>query len=243
MEYNRDAWTAGDYGEFLASLKDMAEDGYRQFHSRLIPGTQKVMGIRVPALRRIAREILKGNYREFLRCPIGDYHEERIIEGLVIAGKKCDFPELFSDYKYFCGRILNWAVCDTVSFKGIKKYRPQFWAETEELLSSDDPWCIRKTLGTMMEFYLDAEYINGVLEKTAAVCSDLYYVQMMQAWLLATALAKCREETLSFLHHAALSATVWRMTAQKVRDSLRISREDKEEVSALAVRLSRGIPL
>ncbi len=234
MEYKKDTWTSCDYAEFLDSLKAASDEKYRLFNSRLVPGTEKLFGVRIPVLRKIARDILKGNYSDFLLCPIGDYHEERIIEGLVLAGKNCGFDELLSDYRYFCGRILNWAVCDTVSFKGIKKYRPLFFAETDALLRSDNPWCLRQTLSALMSFYLDSEYIGTVLEKTAAVSSEHYYVQMMQAWLFATALAKCRTETLDFLRSSSLPSAVWSMTAQKVRDSLRICNEDKNEVSILA---------
>ena len=79
-----------------------------------------------------------------------------------------------------------------------------------------------------MAFYLDDAYIDTVLEKVERIDSDFYYVQMMQAWLLATAFAKCRPQTLAFLERGPMNAVTTNMAVRKIRESLRISKEDKE---------------
>ena len=53
---------------------------------------------------------------------------------------------------------------------------------------------------------------------------------MMQGSLVATASAKCRDKTMKFLESNDLNATTQNMAVRKIRESLRISKEDKELV-------------
>lgn len=81
-----------------------------------------------------------------------------------------------------------------------------------------------------MEFYLNDEYIDRVFEYVNSVNSDFYYVQMMQGWLIATAAAKCRDKTLKFLENNRLNDITQNMAIRKMRESRRISKEDKEYI-------------
>lgn len=230
MDLSAITWDDAAYRQFLAYLQSLAEPDYKTFNDTLIPDTPHTFGIRIPALRRIAKELLKGDYKQYLQLEKGDYHEEAIIEGLVMAGAKCSYAQMLSYMKTFTTRIYNWAICDTVSFKGIKKHQDAFLADVDWFIYNENPWAVRFGFGTLMAFYLTEDYINTVLEKVASVDSDFYYVQMMQAWLLATAFAKCRTQTLSFLERAPMNDTTTNMTVRKIRESLRVSKEDKDLV-------------
>mgnify|MGYP000696524177 CR=1 FL=1 len=77
-------------------LRELADPGYREFHGRLLPGTEDILGVRIPDLKRLAKEILKGDWREFLEHAEDGTYEERQLQGLVIAGawKKMEPGEL-----------------------------------------------------------------------------------------------------------------------------------------------------
>lgn len=233
MELNREHWTQADYSEYIEYLKSLGEESYKEFNSKLIPDTPHAFGIRTPFLRKTAKEILKGNYAEFLDCEKSDYHEEVIIEGLVMSGIKCGYVEMLAYMKKFAGKIYNWAICDTVSFKGVKKYLPEFFADIEYFIYNKNPWAQRFGFGCLMEFYLTDEYIDAVLEYVNSVNSDFYYVEMMQSWLVATAAAKQREKTLAFLKNNNLNDFTHNKALQKMRESYRISKEDKELAASL----------
>ena len=230
MELIRDKWSQEDYDDFRMYLQSLADEKYKEFSSKLIPGTPHFYGIRTPKLREIAKQISKGNFSEFLDCEKTDYHEEIIIEGLVMAGIKCGYDELLGMMKKFSEKIYNWAICDTVSFKKLKNYRELFIDDVKIFIYSKNPWQVRFGFGCLMEFFLDSEYIDRVLEYTASVDSDFYYVQMMQAWLTATAAAKERDKTIEFLRAKKLNPTTQNMAIRKMRESLRITKEDKELV-------------
>lgn len=233
MELKRAEWTREDYAEYFACLKALGEESYKAFNSRIIPDTPHMLGIRTPELRKISKEILKGNYAEFLACEKGDYQEEIIIEGLVMAGVKCGYDEMLGLMKRFADKIYNWAICDTVSFKGMKKYLPELFADIEYFIYNKNPWVQRFGFGCLLEFYLTGEYIDRVLEYVNSVNSDFYYVEMMQAWLIATAAAKERDKTIAFLENNSLNDFTHNKAIQKMRESYRISKEDKIYIKSL----------
>lgn len=234
MELKREHWSEEDYIVFMEYLSSIAEEKYKKFSQALTPDTPNMLGVRIPTLRKIAKEILKGDFAGFLALKKGDGHEEGIIEGLVMAGAKLPYPEMFKMMQRYSGKIYNWAMCDTVSFKGVKQHRAEFFEDVDLFLKNDNPWAIRYGLLHLMGFFLDSEYIERVLDKVRSVKSDFYYVEMMQAWILATAVAKCREQTVSALASGGFSARVMKMTAQKVRDSYRVSASDKQLITEIS---------
>ena len=135
--------------------------------------------------------------------------------------------------KQYAEKITSWETCDIVSFKGLKKYLPEFFNEIEYFIYNKNNWVVRYGFGCLMEFYLTDEYIDAVLDYVNSVDSDFYYVQMMQAWLIATAAAKCRDKTIEFLKNNNLNAKTQNMAIRKMRESYRISAEDKELVKGL----------
>lgn len=230
MELGRDRWTQADYDAFIEYLKSTADEKYRDFSNKLVPDSEDSIGIRVPILRKTAKEISKGNYTEYLACKKGKYREEIMLEGLVMSLVKCDYPQMLAFIKEYADKVVSWDTCDIVSFKGIKKYLKEFFGEIEYFIYNDNPWVVRYGFGCLMQFYLTDEYIDRVLTYVNSVDSDFYYVQMMQGWLVATAAAKCRDKTMEFLADNQLNSVTQNMAIRKIRESLRISSEDKELV-------------
>ena len=52
--------------EIRRRLEELAEPGYRDFNRKLLPGVEDMLGVRTPALRRLAREITKGDWRGYV---------------------------------------------------------------------------------------------------------------------------------------------------------------------------------
>lgn len=233
MELIKDIWTQNDYKNFRNYLSSLGEESYKAFNDRIIPDTPNAYGIRMGEIRKIAREIGKGNALSFLECEKSDYHEELIIEGLVAASIKSGYTEMLDLMKAFSQKIYNWAICDSVSFKGLKKYRTEFLSDVDWFIYNRNPWVQRFGFLCLMQFYLDDEYIDTVFKYVNSINSDFYYVEMMQAWLIATAAVKCRDKTLAFLADNKLNDFTQNKAIQKMRESFRISKEDKEYILQL----------
>ena len=84
-----------------------------------------------------------------------------------------------------------------------------------------------------MDHFLDAEFTPSCLELAGSVRSEEYYVNMMQAWFFATALAKQWDAALPWLTGRRLSPWVHGKCIQKAVESRRISDERKEYLRSL----------
>ena len=83
-------------------LEQLSEEDYKKFNENLLPGTEHVLGVRMPKLRTLAKEVAKEDFRTYLdeahekiSADQGSYHEEIMLEGLVIAYAKMELEERF----------------------------------------------------------------------------------------------------------------------------------------------------
>ena len=88
----------------------MADTAYRDFQQSLLPGIDRIIGIRLPLLRQIARETARGDWRSYLETAEGLYYEERMLQGLVIGYAKCPPEEKLRYVERFIPKIDNWAM-------------------------------------------------------------------------------------------------------------------------------------
>lgn len=114
-------------------LEQLSEEDYKKFNENLLPGTKHVLGVRMPKLRALAKEIAKGDFRAYLNeayekisADKGSYHEEIMLEGLVIAYAKMELKERFFYLDRFVPKIHNWqsvtaAATPINSWKSIRK--------------------------------------------------------------------------------------------------------------------------
>lgn len=236
--FTLDNWSADDYNNLTEYLKSHADLKYKAFHSSLIPDDESdsFIGIRMPDMRKIAKEISKGNAREFLNISKTEYYEQRIISAIVTGLIKTEnFEDFISLVNNFIPKINNWAVCDgfCAGLKEVKKYKIKFFDYLTNYLESKNEWYIRFAFVIMLNYYLDSEFIDDVLARCDSVNSDKYYILMAQAWLIATAYAKQRETTHSYFLNNNLNDATFNKAIQKCIESRRVSDEDKKFLRTL----------
>lgn len=220
--------------ERLFSLKD---EKYRDFNSSLIPNLpkEKFIGVRTPALRSFAKELLKeGSQTQFMKDLPHKYFEEDNLHALLIMGIK-DFDLCLSELRLFLPFVDNWATCDMLRPKVLKKEPERLLGFIYELSERDKTYEVRYGIGLLLSFYLDGEFHISQAEMVAEIRSDEYYINMMIAWYFATALAKQYESTLPFIESKVLPEWVHNKTIQKARESYRIPDETKEYLKTLKV--------
>lgn len=231
-------WSEQDYENFTEYLKSNADLKFRAFHSSLVPDTDSnsFIGIRMPFMRKLAKEISKGNAREFLYISNSEYYEQRIISAIVTGLIKTnDYDDFISLVNAFMPKINNWAVCDCfcAGLKEVKKYKKEFFDYLSKYLNSNNEWYIRFAFVMMLNYYLESEYIDEVLKRCDSVNSDKYYILMAQAWMLATAYAKQKEATHRYFLNNNLNDAAFNKAIQKCIESLRVSDEDKKFLRTL----------
>ena len=79
-------WNKEKYKEFIEYLQSIQDVKYRDFHKSLVLNSKyEMIGIPVPVMRSIAKQIAKTNIEEYLKCVQDRYYEEVLIQGLVIS--------------------------------------------------------------------------------------------------------------------------------------------------------------
>ena len=223
--------------ELQKQLFALQDPGYREFHARLIPGIPKedIIGIRTPVLRKFAGEFARDHSQEaeaFLKELPHRYYEENNLHMMLVAQIK-DYESCLAEVERFLPYVDNWATCDLPAPKCFEKHKKELIAVIRKWISSEKTYVVRYGIGLLLRLYLDADFDPAYLELVTAVQSEEYYVNMMIAWYLATALAKQWEETIPYLEERRLSEWVHRKTIQKAVESYRITKEKKEYLRSL----------
>lgn len=208
---------------------------YKEFHSSLCPNVDKIIGVRVPELRKMAKEIANNDYEEFLANAENQYYEELLLQGLVIGYAKISIEEIFKYLKIFVPKINNWAVCDTTcsNLKITKRYMKEMWEFLEQYINSKNEYEIRFALVMYLNYYLIDEYIDKILQKIDKIENKEYYVQMAIAWLISFAYIKQKEKTEKYLLKNNLDKFTQNKSIQKICESYRVSNKDKEKLKKL----------
>ena len=189
------------YTALQQQLFTMQDLKYRDFHSRLLPGIDKetIIGIRTPILRKFAMEFRKTEEsRQFLKELPHQYYEENNLHMMLISAER-DYEICLEQVKAFLPYIDNWATCDLPLPKCYVKHKEELIFEIEQWMASGKTYTIRYGIGVLMRLYLDEDFRPEYLEWVISVRSEEYYVNMMIAWYLATALAKQWDATIPYL--------------------------------------------
>ena len=216
----------------LFQLQDV---GYGDFHSKLMPNIprEKIIGIRVPVLRRFVKELSEAEKEDFLQQLPHTYYEENNLHGLIIMESK-DYGSCIGELERFLPYIDNWATCDMLRPKILRKHLSELLEKIYQWLTSEDTYTVRLSIGFLMSFYLDdGAYQRDYLAKVAEVSSQEYYVRMMVAWYFATALAKQYQDALPYMQKGRLEEWTRRKAIQKALESRRVSPEHKEYLRSL----------
>lgn len=218
-------------------LQEMADEKYREFHGRLIPGVETVFyGVRVPALRKLARQLAKEDWRGFVELTKDSpVYELNMLCGMVCALAKCDFEEKLAYMEKFIPAINNWAVCDIVcgDLKAVKNHRERMYEFIKPYLESQKEYEVRFAVVILMQYFVTEDYIRDVLKIYDGIRHEGYYVKMAVAWGISICFVKYRDFTLDYLSSCNLDNFTYNKSIQKMIESLRVSREDKEMLRSM----------
>ena len=238
--------------ERLFALRD---ETYRAFQSKLIPDLpgDKIIGIRTPRLRSFAaefaglakgrREVFDENdfpspVRTFLHSLPHTYYEEDNLHFMLLSRMQ-SFEACVEAVEAFLPYVDNWATCDLPLPGCFAQHKERLLPIAERWISGRHTYTIRYGIGVLLRLFLDEDFDPRQLQLVAEIKSEAYYVNMMQAWYFATALAKQWEETLPYVEQRRLPLFVHTRTIQKARESLRISMERKMHLRRLSGRIKK----
>lgn len=216
-------------------LLELTEPSYGDFQANIVPNIPRdeIIGIRVPKLRALAKE-LKGTdeIKAFRRELPHKYYEENLLHIYSIEDIK-DYDECLAETERFLPYMNCWAVTDNRTPRAFMKNRDRLIGEVCRWIKSTETYTCRYGLHMLMSQYLDEDFKGEYLELASSVRSDEYYVNMMNAWLFATALAKQWDTTIPYIENNHLDKWTHNKTIQKSIESYRITPEQKSYLRTL----------
>ena len=216
----------------MEKLFAMQDADYRAFHAKLIPNIpyETIIGVRTPALRAFSKEFRKSaEIDAFMAHLPHTYYEENNLHGFLIEFI-CDFDETVAALDAFLPYVDNWATCDMMNPKSLKKDKTTLLSVIRRWLASDHTYTVRFGIKTLMQYYLGEDFCEEYAEMVLAVKSEEYYVNMMRAWYFATALAFQYEAILPLLAENRMDVFTHNKTIRKAMESFRITDMQKAEL-------------
>ncbi len=220
---------------YLKKMFSLRDDQYLQFNQKIIHSQYKMIGVRTPILRKIAKDVfihLESSeiYSLFIMKP--KYYEEVLLQGFVLAH--------FTDYLMFKQYFLrwidlvdNWAICDMAisSMKLIKKNQEDFFPLVLSLLEDEREFVVRIGIVILMNYYLERDKVGELILIIDKIHRTEYYIQMAIAWFISVAFVSFPEEIILYLQNNHLDDFTQNQAIQKIRDSYRVSLNDKKRVA------------
>lgn len=220
-------------------LETLAETDYKKFNEKIIPDAKNVLGIRLPKLRELAKKIAKTQAEAYLQ-QLEDalvakemlYYEENMLYGLVLGYAKFDDEKRKLWLERFIPHIDNWGICDSccTTYKWMKKAPEYWWEYLLKQIDKNQEYSIRFAVVCMLNHYVNDLYIEEILKWCNAIKHEGYYVKMAVAWAVSVCYIKYPELTEEFLRDNQLDVFTQNKAIQKICDSYRVSKEQKQKV-------------
>ena len=226
--------------EHIFLLKD---EKYKEFHGSLVPGEETIIGVRVPVLRQYAKELSKdweGSICDLVKTIGNDYYEEIMLQGMIIGlVKRPELSWLKQQIDQYDPKISNWAICDVfcAGLKATRNHMAEMYDYLQKFLESDDEYAVRFSVVMLLDYYVNEEYLDKLFHHADRIKHDGYYVKMAVAWAVSVCYVKFPERTWELLEGNELDDFTHQKSIQKIRESFRVSKEEKDRL--LTLRRSR----
>ena len=231
-------------------IAQLAEPTLAVFTSKLVPteSPERIIGVRMPALRRLAKQLLTQEKRTGNRDLIGaflaedphDFLEEDQLHMILVAERAQTLGEAISSLEAFVPRAHFWILTDGLVPRIFKKEPLAAKPYIMQWLHADSPWLVRIALVNLISLYTDELFDDETMREAATVAiaqqdmlSDEYYLNMALAWYLSMCVVKHPEAGITFLSEQTLPRWVHNKTLQKIRESRLCSAELKAKTQSL----------
>jgi 3-methyladenine DNA glycosylase AlkD len=203
----------------------------------LCPGTDNIIGVRIPTLRNYAKKLSKQEKsKKYISFNKTIYYEEVMLQGMLIGFiKNADIKDVFELIKNFVPKIDNWAVCDIfcAGLKIVNKNKEIVWNFIQKYLKSKKEFELRFAIVMILDYFIDEKYINEALDIFDNIKHDGYYVKMAVAWAISVAFVKFPKITMKYLHTTKLDDWTYNKSLQKICESLRVDKKTKEMIKKM----------
>lgn len=219
--------------QLLEILKQKSSESLKEFSRKIIPTKKsEILGVKIPELRKIAKEGANEDFNKFLSVLCGKYFEEIMLRGMAIGYADLPYGERIKYIDEYLVLADNWAHIDSVvsTYKFISKNKEMFWEEVEKHLQSKHVYGVRFAIVVMLSYYVEEKYLDKIFNAVNNLELGEYYVSMAAAWLLSVCYVKFPNKTEKYLARANIDNLTYNRTVQKICDSYRVDKQNKEKM-------------
>lgn len=230
---NPQANTPATPEQIRAALDDLAEEDYREFSARLLPANEQVLGVRLPALRRLAKRIAAGPHPEaFLEQKTTGTFEEDMLKGMVIGYAPCPLEERLRRIRAFVPSIRDWSVCDSfcAGLKFTNTNKDAVWEFLQPYFASEREYDIRFACVMMLDYYNDQEHLAQNLRILDRLGSKPQYALMAVAWALSMLYVRFPEQVEPYLAESRLDRKTYNAALQKIIESRKVDPAQRKRI-------------
>lgn len=224
------------HDDIVMKLTKLAEgnETYAEFNKRIVNTKMPVIGVRVPDLRRLARELASDMSAADIRNLLAEKNQSfdyLLLCGLLIMHARLDDQTTIDLTKQYLPRVDSWAHIDVFIEKKRRFTGESWWDFALECLQSEAEFTVRYGVVSLMTNFLDESHIDQVFAALRNIAHDGYYVKMALAWLYATAAVQFFELTLTELENGHIDAWTRNKAYQKMRESRRFTPEQQDIIA------------
>ena len=222
-----DNWNNEEINSFDNYLYSLRREEKIDWTRNIVNTKMDLLAIILPDLKKMAKEIYKGNYISYLELMPHRYFESLITDAFLISLIK-DIKIQIKYINKLSKYIDSWSVTDTLKFS-IKNNEDVYLEYAKKLLKSKEPYTRRIGVRILFSFVNLNDYVDQIFSIIDTLKGeDEYYVNMAVAWLLCELMIKQRDKTINYLKHHNLNKFTINKMISKCRDSYRVSNTDKE---------------
>ena len=217
------------YTDFIDDLSLYAESDFADFQRRLIFTDRKIMGVRTPVMRKLAKKY-QPYLAELFEYP-NEYYETVFIKLTIVS--MLSYSEFLAYVDRCVGLMDNWALCDSFKAKCIRKNKEAFLPVLQTLFEKGGEYYQRYPLVVLLTEYIDEQYLPLIERYLKQADERYYYVYMGAAWLTAEVLVKRYDDGIRILESGVLGVKTHNKAIQKAIESYRLTNEQKEFLRSL----------
>lgn len=210
-------------------LGNLADPKTRAFAASLIPNAGPILGVRIPQLRALAKELAKSSdwHTLFDHLQQAETMEEQLIRGMLPGyAPRLSAEERLEAIRLFLPSVTNWCLCDTccATYRFVRQTKPQTWAFLQPSLHSDAEFQAR--FGVVMllsHFVKDPAWAPQAAAILPQIPATGYYAEMAIAWCLCELHLRWPQTAAPLLSDSAssLRPSVLTLARRKIRESRR----------------------
>ncbi len=220
-------------------LSRLADPSYRDFTSALLPGTCNILGVRLPALRKLAKRLTKEDWEWYLAQCTAHSFEEIMLKGFLIGygheAASIPLPRIMDEITLFLPWIDNWSVCDSfcTTLKAARDNPEAFWDYLQPLFKSEEEFTLRFAVVMLLNHYINDAYIHRLYPVFDSIRHPGYYVKMAVAWAISMCYVQYPDQTERYLEICRLDDFTFNKALQKITESRCVDAETKKHIRAM----------